>query len=255
LRKHQKHPFTAYPPCCYQQATRRFKSRFSQIKEEKNAGIIPILPDNGQAETQQSRSDLRVLNVNTLKESTMATKGQMLSNPLTGDGYEFIETAADTNGGHVSVKATVKSKGKQVPDHIHVAQDETFEVLSGRLTVWADGKATTLEAGEKISLPRNQPHNHYNTDEGAVTYLHTVTPALDFEHLLENLVGLAADGKGKNGKFGLLQELVTLKYLDSKTYLAGVPIGVQKILMNTLGPVGRMLGYRALYKKYSGIEK
>lgn len=185
----------------------------------------------------------------------MATKGQILNNPATGDSFEFIETAADTNGDHVSVKATVKGKGKQVPDHIHVVQDETFEVLSGRLTVWVDGKTTTVEAGEKISLPRNQAHNHYNNDEAPVAYIHTVAPALDFEHLLENLVGLAADGKGKNGKFSLLQQLVTLKYLDSKTYLASAPIRVQKILMNTLGPLGRMMGYRAVYKKYSGIEK
>jgi hypothetical protein len=46
-----------------------------------------------------------------------------------------------------------------------------------------------------------------------------------------------------------------LRYLDSKTYLAALPLGVQKVLMHTVAPVGRMLGYRAIYNKYSGIEK
>jgi len=55
---------------------------------------------------------------------------------------------------------------------------------------------------------------------------------LDFEYLMENLVGLAADGKSKNGKYGLVQELVTLKYIDSKAFLADIPIAIQKVLMN-----------------------
>jgi hypothetical protein len=88
-----------------------------------------------------------------------------------------------------------------------------------------------------------------------VSYIHSLSSALDFDFLIENLVGLAADGKSKNGKYGLVQELVSLKYLGSKVFLANIPIGVQKILMNTIAPIGRLFGYRAMYKKYSGIEK
>ncbi len=185
----------------------------------------------------------------------MPTKGQIITNPITGDSYEYIETAKDTHGERVLMKATVKNKGQLVPNHYHVLQDETFEVVSGQLTIWLDGKTTTLSPGEKITLPKNKPHNHYNNDHVAVTYIHTITPALDFDYLIENLVGLAADGKSKNGKYGLMQELVTLKYLDSKTFLADIPLGVQKALMNIIAPIGRLFGYRAIYKKYSGIEK
>lgn len=185
----------------------------------------------------------------------MPSKGQTISNPTNGDVYEFLETAADTNGERVKMLATLCSKGQLVPRHLHVYQDETFEVVSGQLTVVFDGKVQQLSAGEKITLPKNIPHNHYNDADEAVRYFHTVTPALDFELLIENLVGLAADGKSKNGKYGLIQELVSLRYLDSKAYLADVPIGVQKVLMQTIAPIGRLFGYRAVYKKYSGIEK
>jgi hypothetical protein len=75
------------------------------------------------------------------------------------------------------------------------------------------------------------------------------------DYLVETLLGLAADGKTKNGKYGMVQQLVMLKYLDSKGYLADIPITVQKILMNIVAPIGRRMGYRAIYKKYSGIEK
>lgn len=185
----------------------------------------------------------------------MPKKGQIALNPSNGDFYEFLETAQDTNGERVSLKATIKSKGLLVPRHFHVFQDETFEVLSGQLTVLIDDETRVLTKGEVITLPKNVPHNHYNNDDLPVTYIHSVTPALDFDYLIENLMGLAADGKSKNGKYGLLQELVTLRYLDSKSFLADVPIGIQKLMMNTLAPVARLFGYRAIYKKYSDIEK
>jgi hypothetical protein len=52
-----------------------------------------------------------------------------------------------------------------------------------------------------------------------------------------------------------MQELVILKYLESKTFLADIPIGIQKVLKNVVAPIGRLMGYRAIYRKYSGIEK
>lgn len=185
----------------------------------------------------------------------MPTKGQILSNPRTGDIYEFLETAKDTNGQQVTMKMTLKSKGELVPNHYHALQDEHFEVISGKLTILLDGKEQILTGGDKITLPKNKPHNHYNNDAETVVFIQSVSPALDFDYLLENIIGLTIDGKMPNGKAGLIQELVTLKYLDSKSYLADIPQGIQKILMNTIGPIGRLFGYRAIYHKYSDIEK
>ncbi len=185
----------------------------------------------------------------------MPSKGHIIIDPTNGDSYGVIETAKDTNGERVTVKTMLKSKGQVVPKHFHVLQDETFEVISGQLTVLLEGKTHRISAGKKITLPKNIPHNHYNDENSPVTYLHSVTPALDFDYLIEYLVGLAADGKSKNGKYGLVQELVTLKYLDSKSFLADIPVGLQKVLMNTIAPIARLLGNRAVYKKYSGIEK
>lgn len=186
----------------------------------------------------------------------MAKKGQTLSNQLTGDIFEFLETSEDTNGERVTIKLTVKSKGMLVPDHVHILQDEKCEVISGKLTYMLEGKQNTLQQGQTITLPKLKSHNHFNNDDSPLVYIHTATPALDFEYLIENIVGLSSDGKMKNGKAGFIQELVTLKYLDSKTYLADVPIGIQKVLMNIIAPVARLFGYRAIYKKYTnGIEK
>lgn len=185
----------------------------------------------------------------------MPVKGQILINPISNDTYEFIETAADTNGDRVKMKATIHSTGRYVPDHLHLLQEETFEVISGQLTVLQNGTTEIYGPGKKVTLKENTPHNHYNDSKIPVEYIQTVRPALDFDYLVENIIGLAADGRSKNGNFGLVQELVTLKYLDSKSYLADIPIGVQNVLMHIVAPIGRRMGYRAIYKKYSGIEK
>jgi quercetin dioxygenase-like cupin family protein len=184
----------------------------------------------------------------------MPQKGQILKNPATGDLYEYLELSKDTNGERITLKQTL-NKGQLYPTHFHTLQDESFEVLEGKLTIWSEGKTKTLSPGEKMILPKNKPHNHYNNDEEPVSFIQTVSPALDFEYWMENIIGLTTDGKIKNGKAGFLQDLVTLKYLDSKTFLANMPLSLQKILMNLVGPVGRLFGYRAIYKKYSEIEK
>jgi quercetin dioxygenase-like cupin family protein len=149
---------------------------------------------------------ITLITENTYLKKSMPTKGQTITNPTQGDSYEFLETAKDSNGERVTMKAMIKSKGQLVPKHFHVFQDETFEVISGQLTIFLEGETKKLSKGEKITLPKNIPHNHYNNEDSAVTYIHTVTPALDFDFLIENLVGLAADGKSKNGKYGLVQE-------------------------------------------------
>lgn len=157
----------------------------------------------------------------------MPTKGQIITNPTNGNTFEFIETAKDTHGERVTIKATIHSKGKAVPNHFHVLQDESFEVLTGNLTLWLDGKTLTLTAGEEFTFPRAIPYKHFNSEDEPVSYLLGASPALDFDYLIENLVGLEADGKSKDGKYGLLQELVTLKFLDSKIHLSKIPLGLQ----------------------------
>lgn len=185
----------------------------------------------------------------------MPVKGQKLIDKFTGDTFEFIETGKDTNGQRVTIKVNLKSKGQTVDNHIHLLQDETFKVISGRLTCIQNGKKQTVNAGEEISLPKDTPHNHFNTDDEPVEYIQTISPAIDVDFFLENLFGMINDGKVKDGKLPFLQAMVTLKYLESPSLLADLPRGLQKGLASVLAPIARMFGYRAIYKQYTGIEK
>jgi quercetin dioxygenase-like cupin family protein len=185
----------------------------------------------------------------------MAIKGMVITDPASGASVEFLETAADSGGQRVVILHTIPQKGRQVPNHRHAFQSETFEVVEGTLTCWAAGQTKTLSAGEKVTFPAGTLHNHWNAGAEKLVYRHTTEPALDFEYLIENLMGLTIDGRIKNGKVRLLQALVTQHSLESKAYLAFPPVPVQKVMAKMLTPLAHLLGYRAIYAKYSGFQK
>jgi len=79
---------------------------------------------------------------------------------------------------------------------------------------------------------------------------------LNTEILFENLYGLATDGKtDENGVANLLQTAVALNGLHKgEIYPATPPIAIQKALFALLSPVGKLVGYRDHYPKYSGAD-
>jgi len=49
--------------------------------------------------------------------------------------------------------------------------------------LWSEGQTKTLSKGERnYYSPKNNSHNHYNKDDEPVTFIQTVSPALDFEY-------------------------------------------------------------------------
>jgi mannose-6-phosphate isomerase-like protein (cupin superfamily) len=184
----------------------------------------------------------------------MPYKGQIIRNPETGEYIEFIETAAETNGQYTRIKIKVIAGGFKPVLHMHTTTDESFEVISGRLTCIENGKKTETEPGETITLAKGQTHTHYNDDKEDLVMYHKFTPSLDIDLFLENLFGLDAEGKVPKGQPAFLQLMVWGKSYQCKAYVASVPLKVQKILTFLLAPVGRMAGYKAAYKRFSGFD-
>ncbi len=182
----------------------------------------------------------------------MPYKGQTFSNPNTGEFVEFIETSKETNGSHVSVKSTLKQGGGFKVGHLHPSADEIFEVISGTLSYQLNGVEGAVKAGEKIFLPKGQPHAHWNAQAEDLVMIQTITPCLDVDRFLETLFGLAADGRlDKTGQPPFLQIMIWLRELNNKTYLAAIPVSVQDFLAVMLTPIAKLLGYKTFYPKYS----
>ena len=184
----------------------------------------------------------------------MAHKGQIIKDPNTGEWIEFVATAKETNGYYTSFKISQKAGGSKPLMHLHSRQDETFQVLKGELTYIINNEKKKIGEDCVVTLPKGIPHAHFNAGNEDLLMIQTVYPALDFDLVLENFYGLATEGKFPNGEPKFLQLMIWLQQMRSKTYLAKVPVIIQKCVSFILAPFGRMMGYKAVYKKFSGFD-
>jgi quercetin dioxygenase-like cupin family protein len=186
----------------------------------------------------------------------MARAGEELHNPVQGDSILFRQTAQDTGGELMSAELVV-SPGGGNPLHVHPLQEEHFEVLSGTLSVQIGAERISLREGEEATVPPGTPHRWFNdSDREEARVLGEVRPALNSEVFFETLYGLARDGRtDESGVPNPLQFAVMLNGLHKgELYLAEPPIALQKALFALLSPVGKLVGYKDRYQKYSAPE-
>jgi quercetin dioxygenase-like cupin family protein len=67
--------------------------------------------------------------------------------------------------------------GRPPPRHLHPAQVEEFEIMSGRLMVELDGRPAPWSAGEAFSVPVGRVHRMWNPSDEPCSARWTVTPA------------------------------------------------------------------------------
>jgi len=176
----------------------------------------------------------------------------MIHKPVTGEQLTWREVAADSGGGLVRAEMVLPPGGFVAAEHIHPNQEERYEILAGQLNVRLDGREQTLGPGDRVVVPAGRPHVWRNAGQEEVRFRCDVTPALCFETLIETLFGLASDGKtDQKGIPHLLQLAVLMRAYREELQLARQSPAVQSILFRPLAVVGRMVGYRSAYPRYS----
>lgn len=186
----------------------------------------------------------------------MARAGEEIYNPVQQDWIIWRKTARDTDGESLSVDLFVAPRGGN-PLHVHPRQEEYFKAVSGTFGVQVGDEHRWLAEGEEAIVPPGTPHRWWNdSDDEEAHVILELRPALNSETFFETLYGLARDGKtDKNGAPNLLQQAVTLNGINrGEIYLASPPVPVQKALLAALAPMGRLLGYKDLYPKYSAAD-
>ncbi|MBA2712245.1 MAG: cupin domain-containing protein [Rubrobacteraceae bacterium] len=178
----------------------------------------------------------------------MAKSGEVLENPVTGQRIVFKQTSADTGGTLLEVESTyTKPTPSRPPVHYHPAQEETFEVLSGKLSVIIDGERKTLGEDETLVIPRGTRHTMWAENAGVRVNWQT-RPALKTEAFFETIYSLARDGKtNSKGAPNLLQYAVIARSYAGEFRLASPPWPVQQLLFAILAPIGKLLGHRPTY--------
>jgi quercetin dioxygenase-like cupin family protein len=181
----------------------------------------------------------------------MAIQHKHISNPKTGQDITFLQTAKDTDGRLLEMEVTYNSHSREPAAHYHPIQAEDFTVISGQLTVRVEGRLIVLRQGHTLHIPANQVHSMWNDTDHKTVVNWKVQPAMNTEHFLETVTGLAIDGKtNSEGMPGILQVCLLANRYADVFRLAKPPFGVQKILFLLLTPIAYASGYRPVYKKY-----
>ena len=184
----------------------------------------------------------------------MAYLGQEIQNPVTGERIIFRQTARETDGELLRMEYFMRPGGFVASAHIHAAQEERWQIISGTRQFRVGKDEFTAGGGGTVLAPAGAAHifwNHGNQELHAIIELR---PAFDMEGVFEAFFGLAQDGKThpKTGKLSFLQAVLLVQ--GCELYADQPPVWVQKATLPILRPIAKLLGYRARYPQYTSLR-
>jgi len=119
-----------------------------------------------------------------------------------------------------------------------------------------DGKEFIGKPGDVITVPKGKRHIAYNNTNETLKAIVEYRPALDM-HLMEQCYnGLLLDGDyDKNGSPPILKLGYFMKGMQALTRPTSVPEFALGLMVNFSYGLGVLLGWKKLYKKYTGRDK
>jgi quercetin dioxygenase-like cupin family protein len=186
----------------------------------------------------------------------IGTADNPLIHPVTGERIVFLQRSRDTGGQLLELLLYMAPGGFIATPHIHPNQEERFEVGGADVMIRAGTEERLYHPGEVAVVPAGVPHTWWNPSAAESATLIQLRPALDMETLFETFFGLAADGKANRKGMPNPLHMMVLARAYSREVKPPAPLSwVAGPLSVVLAPVGRLLGYRARYDKYSGPTK
>ena len=171
---------------------------------------------------------------------------------FSGHTFRVLQSARDTDDGSLRFDYSAPPRAN-VSEHVHRFQEERTEVVSGRLGMRVGGQELLLTPGQKAVGPPGVPHAWWNpSEEEEVRFVSEIRPGIEVERFFETLLGLARDGKTIGP---IPRNPLQLAVLAEEVASWLVLRPVERLLfapVAALAFVGKLLGYRASYLKYSG---
>ena len=131
---------------------------------------------------------------------------------------------------------------------MHPHQTERFEILGGTIGMKVGRKKIEARYGDVVKVEPGTPHRFWNAGDDELHFVCVIRPALQFEQLLETMFALAADGKtNRKGMPNPLRLAVIANAHFDTVRLPFPPAALQKLGLVLGAPVGRILGYGAVY--------
>lgn len=186
----------------------------------------------------------------------MVKAGDLLENPVTGERVVVRLGNEDSGEDRVVADLYVTPAGAVAGEHVHPVTEESFTVVSGRVGFRIAGRESIAELNQRLHVPAGEAHDWWNAgDEEAHVVVELAHGAERFEEMIRNLFGLAQDGKtNSKGMPNLLQGALFAREFSDVISFTKPPLVVQRVLFGVLASIGRALGYKGSYPKYSAPE-
>jgi quercetin dioxygenase-like cupin family protein len=148
--------------------------------------------------------------------------------------------------------------GGYVPfEHVHILQDEVFHVQKGEMRARINKRETIGKEGDTVVIPRGTRHIAFNDQVEDLVCIVEYKPGLDHFKTMQCFAGLTIDcDYNRRGLVNIAKILYLLKKskAQSLTRPAYAPEFLFRFGMDIFFLIGSMLGWRSLYKKYTGLE-
>ena len=166
--------------------------------------------------------------------------------PLTmpdGSTFSVLKSGSSNDDAEVIFEITMAPGAMGPPRHSHPAQEESWTVQTGELSVLVDGEWRTLAASESLTIPPGTVHTLANRSTATVRFHDAHSPALDFEEYIEDL-----DRLTRSGRLSPRMTPRTLIYgamvlVDHRPMQLSAN-AAQRVAETVLAFVGRVVGFR-----------
>lgn len=179
--------------------------------------------------------------------------GQRFSSKTEG----FHQTILKYEDGRAWLELELEPGAAGPPEHVHTSFDEYFWVEEGTLSVMLNGEKRLVRAGESVRVPAGARHKPFNEGAGRVIVrgpmTHQNSIPQEFAVFLKQAYGYFDEAPGNGQVPGALFQMSRFSPRFD-TWLADVPVAMQRGLFFLLRPAARALGYQTYYKRFKPAD-
>ena len=140
----------------------------------------------------------------------------------------------------LELKGSLPARSQGPPLHIHYAENEEGQVISGALSAVIDGRRITVKPGESVSIPHGLAHCWWNEGDELLVFEGHARPAVDLDRYLQTIFEILNSGPaGRPPLFYMAH--AALRYRRTQSVLI-MPRPVQAVLFRLIVALGTVLG-------------